>query len=245
MKIGNIRTFGGKMEEIIAVIPARGGSKRVKKKNLYPIEGKPLIAYTIEKATFCGVFHEVYVNSEDEEILRVSKEYGAIPYKRPSILAGDKVFIIEVLHDMIKSLKISEGTTVGILLPTAPLRTEEDILNAFRIFNETGGEAPVVSVSWYPTPIQLAQFITSDNHLEPVFPEDYRRSTRSTDHKKAYYFNEAVIFNSVKNIMSQKNLIGDKPIPYIMPPERSILIDYPFQLKLIEIILKERIILEK
>jgi len=95
-----------------------------------------------------------------------------------------------------------------------------------------------VSVSWYATPIQLAHFIDEENRLMPFFPNDYKKSTRSTDHRRAYYYNEAIIFNKADNLLNQSNLIGDMPIPYIMPPERSILIDYPFQLKMIEALLK-------
>jgi len=121
------------MSKVIAIIPARGGSKRVKKKNLYPLLGKPLIAYAIDVAKFSGIFNEIYVNSEDEEILNIAQKYGAAPYKRPLELATDKTFLIEVIKVMINKLQL-HSCTIGILLPTAPLRTKEDILNAYKIF---------------------------------------------------------------------------------------------------------------
>ncbi|MHA1853344.1 MAG: acylneuraminate cytidylyltransferase family protein [Candidatus Heimdallarchaeaceae archaeon] len=224
-------------EEIFAVIPARGGSKRIKKKNLYPILGKPLIAYTIEIAKKSGIFSHIIVNSEDDEILAVAEKYGAEVYYRPHNLAIDTTFVIEVIQEMISSMRLKDETILGILLPTCPLRSGEDIREAYKIFCANGGKIPVVSVTYYETPIQLAQIIAPDNRLDPVFPEDYKRSTRSTDHRPTYRYNEGIIFNIVKNLKSQNNLIGERPIPYIMPPERSIIIDNQFQIELIEMIM--------
>jgi CMP-N,N'-diacetyllegionaminic acid synthase len=220
-----------------AFIPARGGSQRIQNKNLALIAGKPLLAYTIEVAKNCGIFTEVLVNSDDEEILTAAAKLTATPYRRPKHFGGDRVFIIEVLQEMIGTLGLADADVLGILLPTCPLRSEADVLVAYQIFLEQGGEVPVVSVARYDTPIQLAQFIAADGRLDHVFPEDYRKSTRSTDHQDAYHYNEAIIFNSVKNLKSQHNLIGERPIPYVMPPERSIALDYPYQMEMVSLLL--------
>jgi CMP-N-acetylneuraminic acid synthetase len=225
---------------VYAVIPARGGSKRVQKKNLAMIAGKTLLAYAVEVARNCGIFAKVLVNSEDEEILAAAADLAATPYRRPEYFGGDQVFIIEVLHEMIGTLGLADADVLGILLPTCPLRSEADVLEAYRIFLEQGGRVPVVSVALYDTPIQLAQFIVADGRLDPVFPEDYRKSTRSTDHQSAYRYNEAIIFNSVKNLKNQDNLIGQRPFPYVMPPERSIALDYPYQMEMVKLLLAQR-----
>lgn len=222
---------------VYALIPARGGSTRIKRKNLATIRNKPLISYTIETALNARLFSNVIVNSEDALILSTAKKYGADTYLRPHHLGSGDVFIIEVIQEMINSYQFQDEDIVGILLPTCPLRTMQDIINAYNLFREKGGLIPVVSVSEYETPIQLAQFIGSDNQLQPFFPIDYRKSTRSTDHKKAYRYNEAIIFNTVKNLKQQANLIGERPFPYVMPAIRSIAIDNLYQLDLSKMII--------
>ena len=134
---------------------------------------------------------------------------------------------------MFATLGLGDDDLAGILLPTCPLRTAEDLRGALKLFIAKGGRIPVVSVTTYETPIQLAHVIGDQGRLEAVFPNDYRRSTRSTDHQIAYHYNEAVVFNTIGNFRCQHNLIGDNPYPYEMPAERSILLDFPFQLKLV------------
>jgi CMP-N-acetylneuraminic acid synthetase len=222
---------------VYAVIPARGGSKRVQKKNLALLGGKSVLAYAVEVAKNCGIFKEVLVNSDDAEILAAAAKLTATPYRRPEHLGGDSVFIIEVIHEMIGTLGLADTDVLGILLPTCPLRTAADLIGAYQLFLEHDGQAPVVSVAGYDTPIQLAQFIGTDGRLDLVFPKDYRKSTRSTDHQNAYRYNEAIVFNSVKNFKNQNNLIGERPFPYIMPPERSVALDYPYQMELVKLLL--------
>ncbi|MBU1052664.1 MAG: acylneuraminate cytidylyltransferase family protein [Proteobacteria bacterium] len=224
-------------EKIYAVICARGGSKRVKRKNVLLVHGKPLIVHTIELSKSCKLFDDVIVNSEDAEILQIAEQLGVTTYKRPGSLALDTIFLIDVIKEMIDSMKLDDSQIIGILFPTCPLRSIEDIENALSLFMENGGDTPVVSVTSYEYPIQVALNIREDNRLEPVFPEDYQRSTRHNAHKKSYHANYSIIFNTVGNLKKQINLIGNDPIPYIMPYERSIDIDEPFQLKIAKALL--------
>ncbi len=223
-----------------AFIPARRGSKRVRRKNLETIAGKPLVAYTVETALESGVFDHVVVNSEDEEILALAEKYGGEGYRRPPALASDTTYIIEIIQEMIRSLPLGDDVVMGVLFPTCPLRTVEDIRAAFDLFERGGRTAPVVSVTSYEYPVQLALDVTEDNRLEPLFPADYRRSTRHNDHKRMYRANFAIIFNTCGVLRSQVNLIGERPVPYIMPPERAIDIDDPFQMDLVRLILELR-----
>jgi CMP-N-acetylneuraminic acid synthetase len=225
---------GLRLKKICAVICARKGSKRLEKKNIMLVDGKPLIAYTIETAIASDVFSNVIVNSEDGEILAVAERYGAESYLRPQDLASDTTFVIDVVKEMVENYHFEDKVIIGILFPTCPLRNIEDIHNAFKIYKESGCEFPVVSVSPYEYPIHVALDITPDNRLKPIYRDDYKRSTRHNDHKKMYHANYAVIFNNVGNLKRQNNLIGDSPIPYIMPPERSIDIDEPFQMKIVQ-----------
>ncbi len=235
-----VRGDSGGKAAVHAFIPARRGSKRVPHKNLILVNGKPLIAYTIETALQSGVFEGVIVNSEDDEILAVARSYGADTYLRPPELASDTTYIIEIIQEMIRALEWSDDTVLGVLFPTCPLRTAQDIQGAYQLFREQGGATPVVSVTSYEYPIQLALNIAEDNRLDPVFPEDYRRSTRHNDHRRMYRANFAIIFNTVGELKTQTNLIGRRPIPYIVPPERAIDVDDPHQMLFIETILSGR-----
>jgi len=232
------REGSGAGTAVHAFIPARRGSKRVRNKNLTLINGKPLLAYTIETALRSGVFERVIVNSEDDEIRGVAQQYGAAIYGRPPELASDTTYIIEIIQEMIRTLAWPDDTALGVLFPTCPLRSTHDIQEAYRLFRANGGATPVVSVTSYEYPIQLALTITGDNRLEPVFPDDYRRSTRHNDHPRMYRANFAIIFNNVGNLKAQENLIGRRPIPYVMPQERAVDIDDPHQMQVIKLILE-------
>ena len=234
------RGDSGSKGVVHAFIPARRGSKRVPHKNLTLVNGKPLIAYTVETALRSGVFGRVIVNSEDDEILAVGRAYGADTYQRPRELASDTTYIIEIIQEMIRTLEWSDDTVLGVLFPTCPLRTTQDIQAAYDMFRRHGGATPVVSVTSYEYPIQLALNIAEDDRLDPVFPDDYRRSTRHNDHRRMYRANFAIIFNTAGVLKTQTNLIGHRPIPYIVPPERAIDVDDPHQMLFIETILTAR-----
>lgn len=234
------REGGGTKAAVHAFIPARRGSKRVPNKNLTPVNGKPLIAYTVETALQSGVFDQIIVNSEDDEILAAARSYGADTYQRPHALASDTTYVIEIIQEMIRTLGWADDTALGVLFPTCPLRTTQDIQEAYHMFRQHGGATPVVSVTSYEYPIQLALNIAEDNRLDPVFPDDYRRSTRHNDHRRMYRANFAIIFNIAGVLKTQDNLIGRRPIPYIVPPERAIDVDDPHQMLFIETILSAR-----
>ena len=228
------------MRNKIAVFCARGGSKRVKRKNLTMIDGKPLIAYGIEIARKAGIFDQVIVNSEDQEIIDAAGLYGADTYNRPESLATDTTFVIEVVQEMISTLGLMPDDSVAVMFPTCPLTEPEDIKSAYKIFKENGCQSPVVSVTKYEYPIQVALEVNNDNRLQPVFKEAYKSSTRHNSHSASYRANYSVIFNSAGNFLNQKNLIGQFPIPYVMPLERSIDIDEPYQMELAKLMIEKR-----
>lgn len=221
-----------------AFIPARRNSKRVPLKNLAKIDGIPLLNFTVRAALESEVFEKVFVNSEDDEILHLASSAGAEVYRRPTALAADSTYVIEVIQEMIHSLRLPDTDAVGVLFPTVPLRSVQDIRVAYKLFCSHDRKSSVVSVTPYEYPIQLALDINLQGRLVPTSPDDYNRSTRHNDHKTMYRANFAIIFNAVINLKAQRNLIGDTPIPYRMPLERSIDIDDPFQMKLVEVILK-------
>ena len=203
------------------------------------LAGKPLLAYTVEAAKHCNIFDQIYVSSEDPEVLSVAEAYGATSDSRPRHLSKDEVKIIEVIQEFLKRREISPDVHVGVLLATCPLRLPEDIRKAYSLFVDADGSAPVASVSPFERPVQVAQAINQRDRLQPIFPDEYLRTTRSQDHQTAYWYNGAIVFNIAKRLATQRTLIGEEPIPYVMPFERSIDIDHQFQLRMVESILKD------
>lgn len=224
-----------------AIICARGGSSRVPKKNVIPIAGKPLLAYTIEAARDSEVFNRIIVNSEDDEILEVGEHYGAELYRRPLVLATGTTFMIQVVQEMIERLEFADEDIVSVLFPTCPLRNAEDICGAYKAFLDAGAQTPLAAVAEYDYPIQVALQMNENGRLIPAFSDEYKRSTRHNDHPTTYRANYAVMFNTVGNLKRQTNLIGDEPIAYVMPLERSLDIDTPYQMKLATLLIEQRI----
>ena len=229
------------MPKRYAVICARGGSSRVPRKNVMPIAGKPLLAYTIEAARDSGVFDRVIVNSEDQEILDAGQLHGAELYRRPDALATGTTFMIQVVQEMITRLELADDDIVSVLFPTCPLRNAEDIRGAYEAFFAAGGKTPLAAVAEYDYPIQVALQVNERGRLVPAFGDAYKRSTRHNDHPAAYRANYSVMFNTVGNLKRQTNLIGDEPIAYIMPLERSLDIDTPYQMKLATLLIEQSV----
>lgn len=225
-----------KKRRCLAIITARGGSKRVKGKNLLEINGKPLLWYTIEIAKKCSVIHEVYINSEDQQILNYADQCGAKTYRRPSHLAKDTSKVLEVLQEQIVSMELEADTLLCIMLPTCPLRNMEDMKKSFQIFEKNSFQVPVVSVTQYEKAPEQALIINNDGKLVPKFGNDY--TSRSQDHKSAFRYNTAIIFTTAGLILKQNDIVGDGAIPYIMPLDRSIDIDYTDHVNLVESMLK-------
>ena len=217
------------MSRPIAIIPARGGSSRVKNKNLQIVGNTSLVMHAVNVAKESECFSEIIVSTEDP---RIEKEVGssAIVDRRPHRLANDTASVLQVLTELITRLEIDDKD-VGIMLPTCVLRNADDIRGAFRLYKKDGG-VPVVSVASFEAPVHLAFALSNDGRLLPMFPDDYCRSTRSIDHPKAVRYNGAIIFNCARNFFSQRTLVGEKAAAYEMPPERSIDIDWLYQLEM-------------
>jgi CMP-N-acetylneuraminic acid synthetase len=220
--------------QAVAVIPARGGSKRIPEKNLALFRGKPLIAHTIEQALESGVFDQVFVSTDDDRIMKVASGYAVEILARSPELASDKATLLNVIREVIARKGIEPETCVGLLLVTAPLRTVEDVTAACELFRRSDRKQAVVSVCSHVNPIDLSWTLTG-GCLTPFLPEAYRRNIGKQERERTYHFNDACVFDLAQNFLREgRNLFGDKPLPYLMPYERSIFIDIPFQLKLVQ-----------
>ncbi|WPP53308.1 pseudaminic acid cytidylyltransferase [Catalinimonas niigatensis] len=171
----------------IAIIPARGGSKRIPRKNIKDFLGKPIIAYSIEAALSSGLFDLVMVSTDDEEIADISKKYGAeVPFFRSKKNADDYAILNDVLKEVIRYCQdIGKHFEIGCcILPTAPLITTENLHKGYHLLIEGIFDSvrPVVS---FPSPIQRALSLDNQGRVRMLNPEHYR--SRSQDLEETYH----------------------------------------------------------
>jgi pseudaminic acid cytidylyltransferase len=205
----------------IAVIPARGGSKRLPGKALLPFRGKPMITHTIEAAIESGCFQKITVSSDDSEILKVAEECGAFAYERISALADDQTPTAPVLLDVLET-EASEGTqwdVLSCLYATAPLRTANDIKNVVNLI-EPGICDFAMAVCEYDRPVHQALTETPDGHLKPVWPE--KVGLNSQDAGRFLFGNGSTYAVTVSTFQETKSLYGPGLKGYEMPLSRSV-----------------------
>lgn len=231
------------MTKMLCFIPARGGSKRIPRKNLLPLAGKPLLAYTVEAALHSGVFEQVVVSSDDREILDLAASLGAIADPRPESLSGDKIRFVQVIEEYLLRPGIRQKhDSIASMLPTCPFRTVEDVQEAVGLFRQKGGEVFLLAVTEYDFPPQLALDFAEDGMtLSMRDPATYGRTTRSQSLGVAYHPNGAIYIASVDGFLREKTFFADPLLGYEMSPQRSFDIDYPHQFKIAEIMMRERL----
>lgn len=209
-------------KKVIGIIPARGGSKGLHKKNIKSLLGIPLIGWTIKEAQKSKCIDRLILSSDDQEIISISKKYGLeVPFLRPSKLAQDDTIPMEVtLH----ALKQCPGFDIVVALqPTSPLRKVEDIDGAIRKMIDSGAPA-CVSVT-FPDKSPYWMFkIDEQERLVSLFPQNKIAKNRQ-DLPLAYALNGAVYTARIDWIKTKKNFITNETICYPMPRLRSFDID--------------------
>ena len=223
-------------KSIIAIIPARGGSKGIPRKNIKKLGSKPLIAYTIEEALKSKCLDHVFVSTEDPEIANISKEYGAQVIDRPASLAKDTSKTVNAVLHAIEYLE-RDGIhphTVVLLQPTSPLRDVEDIDAAVNLFLDNECDS-VISVC-EPDHSPFWCFTMSGKYLKPILDKKFD-DTRRQDLPRVVTPNGAIYISSPETIRRYKGFYGDRIIPYCMPPERSIDIDTPLDFTIAEVLI--------
>jgi len=230
--------------EILAVVPARGSSKEIPRKNIYPLLGQPLIEYTFDAAKKSKLLTRVVLSTDDEEIAQIGRQNSiGVPFQRPKKLAADNTLGIAVVQHTVKYLEDSEGYRpdyVVILQPTSPLRRAEHIDGALRILLNTGADS-VVSVVKVPHnfgPHSVMKLI--DGRLKP-FLEHKKQIFRRQDKPEVYARNGAAVYVVTYDTLVLKNsLFGDDCRPYLMAEEDSIDIDTLLDLEIAEFLLKRQ-----
>src|SRR5690554_1018839 len=225
----------GDTGDILVVIPARGGSKRLPRKNVLPLAGKPLICWTIEAALEAKLNARIMVTSDDDEILAIARQYGSqgvIAYKRPDELATDTASTTDVLIDAVKAEQAAghDPKTLVLLQPTSPLRNAEDIRAALDVYREGGCEDTVVTVCEVDHPTAWVGTIGEGSRLEGIDLS----GKRSQDYRKEYRLNGAVYVARAGCMMNSGALFTERLGASVMPRIRSLDIDEELDFRICE-----------
>lgn len=212
---------------MLAIIPARGGSKGLPGKNTKLLNGVPLICHTIKAALSSKLITRLIVSTDSNEIASVAKKCGAeVPFLRPSNLASDNSMVMDTYLHLVDRLTEQSSKTIDefvALLPTAPLRLSKDIDESIKIFNDNKADS-VISVVESPVPIQWYKRILKDGRLQNYLPHFDAVKNRQEE-EKTYIPNGAVYVFRTNILRSKRKYYTDKTYPYIMPIERSADID--------------------
>jgi len=223
-------------KKILSIIPARGGSNSLPRKNIIDLAGKPLIAWTIEASLKSIYITKTVVSSDDEEILDISKKYGAEIIKRPNELASDTATSESVVRHAISYFE-SKGEVFDVVIllqPTSPLRNSNDIDNAFKImFNSSSSVTAVISTCEVDNKILKAFVKDSNGFIKGISNNEYP-FTRRQDLPLVYMPNGAIYIINVKLFIERGFFLTNKTLNYAMPKERSLDIDNSTDMKNIE-----------
>ncbi len=219
-----------KKKKYLAVILARGGSKRLLKKNLKNLNGKPLVVHTILSALKCKYLDEIIVSSDDKEILKVSKKYGANTIKRPKYLANDKAKSFHALKHVIENT--STFDYVILLQPTSPLRNEKHINDAINLLEKKNADSiiSVCKTDHYPL---WSNVLPKNGSMKNFF------NKRSQDFKNYYRLNGAIYICKTSSFLKEKSFFLKNNIyAFEMLKEESIDIDTEFDFKIAKALMK-------
>lgn len=217
---------------VVALIPARAGSKRLPNKNMHPFHGKPLAAWTLELVRGIELFDSIIVSTDDEQLRALASADSVFTVRgRPEKLSTDTATVLDVIRHVADEQALAPETVVVILQVTAPLRVASDITEALRLFEAHDRRRSVVSVSENTYPPALLWRIGPDGGLISTAPGRGTASARKQDHDSTYFWNDVVLVDSVANFSRpRRNIFGDDPIPLMVPRERGVAIDYPVQM---------------
>ena len=204
----------------ICVIPARGGSKRIPRKNIKEFNGKPIIAYSIEAALKSNCFDQVIVSTDDDEIAEVAKKYGAqVPFLRPDELSNDYAGTIPVIKHAIEWMEDNKNSVENVccLYATAPFIRPQIISQAYQQLNNSKADY-CFSVTSFVFPIQRAIKIVEKNKVSMFYPEHF--NTRSQDLEEAYHDAGQFYWGYPKSWSKGVTMFSDRSAPVVLPRYR-------------------------
>jgi len=220
---------------IVAIIPARGGSKGILKKNITPLNGQPLISYTIKQALKTPQIDKVVVSTDDSEIKSISKKYNAEVIDRPSKISGDLASSESAIEHVIQELdKQNYNVDIIVFLQcTSPLRKPKDISNAINLLIKNEFDSVFSVTENYPF-----IWLEKKGKIEPLNPIYQIKRPMRQERKPEYIENGSIYVFTKDSFNKSKNRTSGKKGIYIMPYEHSFEVDSPFDLWLVEQILR-------
>lgn len=227
-----------KGKSFLAIIPARGGSKRLPRKNVLLLSGKPLVVWSIEAALKSHYIDRLIVSSDDEEILTLAEENGAEALLRPQQLATDEASTLDVIGHVLDSIE-DEYDYIVLMQATSPLRTAQHIDEAIKQLSDTNADS-VISVSKAEHNPLWANVLPADGAMKGFIKDDVE-GKRSQDLDTYYRLNGALYILGTQKFRTAKSLMYDKSYAYIMPIEASIDIDSLYDFICAEAVIKHDI----
>lgn len=228
---------------MIALIPARGGSKGLPGKNIKNLCGKPLIAHTIGAALNASGIDRVVVTTDSEEIAEIAKQYGAeVPFLRPKELAGDTSSAVDVYLHAVDFLQKESGQEIQkfmVLLPTAPLRGSENIEQALKEFYEKKAET-LISMKEAETPVSWYYGMNEEGRVKNL-GFDGQNAVKNRQVNNVYYIpNGAIYILDTRLLREKRTYYSDNTVAYLMSQEESVDIDYELDFKIAELLLSQK-----
>ena len=226
----------------ICIIPARGGSKGIAKKNIRIINKKPLIEYTITSCLKSKLFSHVYVSTEDNEIAAISKKFGAeIPFLRPKNLSTDNIPIDKVLTHFVKKLSKS-GVNPEVMVwrdCTVPFIRNIDIKNSIKLLQSKKAELVIGVYEQHLNPYYNIVEISNSGHLNLVKKQKSRPNSRQSA-PKVFQMNGLHVYNLKRTLIKNGKILNslNKAIPFIIPAYTGLMIDTEFEFQLAELMMK-------
>lgn len=226
-------------KKVLAIVPARIGSKRLHKKNIYKFNNKPLIYWTIKSAIKSKYIDRVIVSSDDNYILKLSKFYGAdVPFKRPKALSKDRSTTTEVVIHLLKKLRINKNSIIILLQPTSPLRTTSHIDEAIQVFKGKRFIENLISITKLDHPTEWSQEVGEDLSLKGF---NFFNNRRSQDFPRRYMINGSIYIMNARALLKHKSFILEKnSYGFLMNKNEAIDIDDIEDLKLAEYFSKNK-----
>ena len=224
---------------MIAIIPARGGSKGLPGKNIRPLLGKPLIAYAIECARNARCIDRVVVSTDDPKIADIARRFGGeVPFLRPAALATDTAQAVDNYIYTVERLARESNSAIDsfvVLLPTTPLRTSDDVDRAVELFLSKNADS-VVSYTPESHPIRWHRYLDDDGSFVNIFDETL---ANRQDLRTSYYPNGAVYVFRV-SLIQRRKYYSDRSYAYVMPNSRSVDIDTIEDFEFAEFLMRRR-----
>jgi CMP-N,N'-diacetyllegionaminic acid synthase len=228
---------------ILGFIPARGGSKAIPRKNLALLANKPLLAWTVEVAIGSDSLDRLVISTDDPEIAVVGKKLGAeVPFLRPTELATDTATSMDVILHAIRWLDENESYRpdyVLLLQPTSPLRTVTDIHKSIELLFAKRADAVVSVCETRQHPLWMTG-VNEEGKLVDLYPQS-PTPTRRQDLPPVFALNGAIYLALRTFLLSERTFISDHTYAYVMPENRSLDVDTPWDLHLADLILRERV----